>query len=121
MDLNRQLNPRFAFWSWVVWTSVCVVGVVLNGGFGPMHNPASLWLGTFLCASLVFFSAGALAIPSVRRVVLRPDAAISTVRKELILVAVIGLVLLVSCVTSLARSWVADGAGLPNKTMEPTR
>jgi uncharacterized membrane protein YhaH (DUF805 family) len=103
MNLNRQLNPRFAFWSWVVWTAICVAGVILNGGFGPMRNTTSLWLGTLLCALLVFFSVGALVDFRVRRLVLRPDAQLSGVRSDLVLVAAIGSILFLACVGSLAR------------------
>jgi hypothetical protein len=94
---------------------------MLNGGLGPIRNPPSLWLGTFLCGSLVFFSAGALTNSGVRRLVLRPDTELLRVRRDLLLVSVIGSILFLSCAMSLARQWVSDSAELPNKTMEPTR
>lgn len=102
MDLNRQLNPRFAFWSWVVWISVCVVAITLNGGLGNIRNPLSLWLATLLCASLVFFSAGTLKSSAIRRLVLRPDISIEEVRRELVLRSIIGSILFLFCVAALA-------------------
>jgi len=109
LKLFTQLRPSFIIGFVVLWNILCLGGMQLNGGSGPIKTlPATalFFLAAALAATAGF---GPLLSPRLRSLTLKNGVDLAQTRPGLILFGVIGSFLMLGAVVNAAI--IAFGAG----------
>jgi fucose permease len=88
-DLVKSIQPRTAFWFLVSWAVLWLIGIYLNGGFGPYRTVPSLLTASLACASLGGLSFATLFSARFQTLVLRPST-LDQARPGLIISGTVG-------------------------------
>jgi len=72
-DLFKSIQPKAGLWFLVFWAVLWLIGVYLNGGFGPYRTVPSLLTALLACLSLGALSFATLFSARLQTLVLRPS------------------------------------------------
>jgi hypothetical protein len=92
-DLVKSLKISSILVVFVVWNAIGLVGLSLNGGYGPIRTLAGGLVMALECALLAGAAAAVAVSPAWQRRVLRPDADVQVARPGLWFIVVIASLL----------------------------
>jgi hypothetical protein len=86
-----DFRPSFLIGLLVAWNVLCISGVVVNGGPGPIHSASSGAFVALAFALITIASFGSIASPRIRSVVLEPAVLLPEIKKHLTYLGILGL------------------------------